>query len=319
MANRFLITGGAGFIGSWLIELIMDAMQDATVVNLDALTYAGHLDNLTAVRSNPRYRFVHGDISDRALVLELMQNADICINVAAQTHVDRSISGPELFVETNITGTSVLLDAARKAGIQRFIQVSTDEVYGSIAGMASFSETDKLNPSSPYSASKASGDLLALSYYKTYGLPVCITRCSNNYGPRQFPEKLIPLFIMNACHNKRLPVYGDGKNKRDWIYVTDHCKAILAVLQHGQPGEIYNIGTGDELDNLSITKTLLSLLDKPEHLIEFVADRPAHDWRYALNTTKIKTTLNWSPEVSFETGLQKTIEWYQHRSSTLAV
>jgi dTDP-glucose 4,6-dehydratase len=308
-SETILVTGGAGFIGSWLVEYLL-GKETCSIITLDALTYAGSRDNLRSVMNHPKHQFVHGDIGDEKLVFSLMQQVDACIHVAAQTHVDRSISGPSLFINTNIVGTGVLLEAARKRGLKKFIQVSTDEVYGSISGTALFKETDRLEPSSPYSASKASSDLLALSYWKTFDLPVCITRCTNNYGPRQFPEKLIPLFILNALHNKPLPVYGNGLNVRDWIHVLDHCKALEQVLHQGEPGEIYHIGSGNEWNNLAITRKILALLDKPEDLIQYVADRPGHDKRYALDCQKTQQQLGWHPEISFDEGLRETVQWY---------
>jgi dTDP-glucose 4,6-dehydratase len=308
--TRVLVTGGAGFIGSWLVRYLLNTHPDWSVVNLDVLDYAGNLDNLTDVDQNPRYSFVHGDIRDKALVTRLMGQVDYCINVAAQTHVDRSISGPETFVSTNVVGTMTLLEAARHANISRFVQISTDEVYGSLGESGLFTEQSPIEPSSPYSSSKAGADLLALSYYRTYGLPVCVTRCSNNYGPNQYPEKLIPYFIMQAQQDKALPVYGDGQNVRDWIYVEDHNRAIDLVLTQGQPGEVYNIGSSNEWNNLDITKALLRHLGKPESLITYVADRLGHDRRYAIDSSKIQTELGWKPLMSFDQGLSQTIQWY---------
>jgi dTDP-glucose 4,6-dehydratase len=308
--TRVLVTGGAGFIGSWLVRYLLNTHPDWSVINLDVLDYAGNLDNLTDVDQNPRYSFVHGDIRDKALVTRLMGQVDYCINVAAQTHVDRSISGPETFVSTNVVGTMTLLEAARHANISRFVQISTDEVYGSLGESGLFTEQSPIEPSSPYSSSKAGADLLALSYYRTYGLPVCVTRCSNNYGPNQYPEKLIPYFIMQAQQDKALPVYGDGQNVRDWIYVEDHNRAIDLVLTKGQPGEVYNIGSSNEWNNLDITKALLRHLGKPESLITYVADRLGHDRRYAIDSTKIQTELGWKPLMSFDQGLSQTIQWY---------
>ena len=308
--QKLLITGGCGFIGSWLIRHLLATCPDIQIINLDLLTYAGLPENLRDVEADSRYRFVHGDIRDEALVIRLMHDVDACINVAAQTHVDRSISGPGTFISTNITGTQVLLEAARQAKISRFVQVSTDEVYGSIEGTACFTESSPLEPSSPYSASKASADLIALSYWKTYGLPVCITRCTNNYGPNQYPEKLIPLFILNACENRPVPVYGDGLNVRDWIHVEDHAAGVATVFQKGKPGEVYNIGGDNERNNLEITRLILSAVGKSESLIQYVDDRLGHDRRYALDCTKIQTELGWRPQKSFETGLQETVRWY---------
>lgn len=315
MAKRILLTGGAGFIGSHLVRYLLGLAAGYQVTNLDALTYAGNLDNLADVAENPqfkdRYRFVQGDIRDEALVRRLMGDADVCINVAAQTHVDRSITGPGIFVQTNVGGTQVLLEAARQTGVEKFIQVSTDEVYGSAPEGGFFEETAPLVASSPYSASKAGADLLAISYYKTFGLPVCITRCTNNYGSYQYPEKLIPFFILKAMRNEPLPVYGDGLNIRDWIHVEDHNRAVARVLEAGTPGEVYNIGADNLLSNLDITRQILSLLGKPQDLITYVADRPGHDRRYALNSQKIQTKLGWKPQRHFAQSLQETVQWYQ--------
>jgi dTDP-glucose 4,6-dehydratase len=308
--TRVLVTGGAGFIGSWLVKHLLHTHADWSVINLDALDYAGNLDNLADVAQHPRYEFVHGDIRDTALVNTLMPRVDICVNVAAQTHVDRSITGPETFVTTNVVGTMTLLEAARQAGIQKFIQVSTDEVYGSLGPSGLFTETSPLDPSSPYSSSKAGGDLLAMSYYRTYGLPVCITRCSNNYGPNQYPEKLIPLFILRASKNQPLPVYGDGQNVRDWIYVEDHNRAIDAVITRGTPGDVYNIGSSNEWNNLAITQEILRQLNKPDSLITYVDDRLGHDRRYAIDSRKIQQQLGWAPSMPFDQGLALTIQWY---------
>ena len=308
--EKLLITGGSGFIGSWLIRHLLTEYPNVQVTNLDLLTYAGNPDNLRDLDEHPRYRFVQGDIQDEVLINRLMKGMDACINVAAQTHVDRSISGPGVFITTNVLGTQVLLESARNAGVSKFIQVSTDEVYGSIEGTAKFTEESPLEPSSPYSSSKAGADLIALSYWKTYGMPVCITRCTNNYGPNQYPEKLIPLFILNASENKPVPVYGDGLNVRDWIHVKDHAAGVARVLFNGKPGEVYNIGSGNEHNNLEITRLILSILGKPETLIQFVQDRPGHDRRYALDSTKIERELGWKAETSFEAGLRDTVQWY---------
>lgn len=308
--KKLLVTGGSGFIGSWLIRYLLHNAPHVQIVNLDLLTYAGNPENLADVESDPRYRFVHGDICDEALVNELMADVDACINVAAQTHVDRSITGPGVFITTNVLGTQVLLEAARRHGVRKFVQVSTDEVYGSIEGTALFREESHLDPSSPYSASKAAGDLIALSYYKTYGMNVSVTRCSNNYGPNQYPEKLIPLFILNASEDKQVPVYGDGLNVREWIHVEDHSAAVAAVLNDGRPGEVYNIGSGKELNNITITKMILETLGKPETLIKYVTDRPGHDRRYALDSGKIRQELGWEPKKSFEQGMRETVQWY---------
>ena len=309
-----LVTGGCGFIGSGFIRMILAERPGVIVTNLDALTYAGNPENLADVASHPRYRFVHGDIADASLVASLMADTDICINLAAQTHVDRSITGPQIFTQTNIMGTHVLLEAARNANIRQFVQVSTDEVYGSLpleAPDQRFAESDALVPSSPYSASKAAADLLALSYHTTYGLPVCVTRCSNNYGPRQYPEKLLPLFILNLLADRPVPLYGDGLNVRDWIHVEDHNRALLAVAERGQPGRIYNIGADCERSNLAITRHLLTHLGKPDTLIQYVTDRPGHDRRYAIDSSRIQQELGWQPAVAFESGLSATVQWYQ--------
>jgi dTDP-glucose 4,6-dehydratase len=308
--KRVLVTGGAGFIGSWLIKHLLRTHPDWSVVNLDVLDYAGNLDNLSTVDHLPNYQFVHGDIRDADLVNRLMGNMDVCLNVAAQTHVDRSIAGPEAFVSTNVMGTMTLLEAARQAGIEKFVQISTDEVYGSLGPTGLFTEETPLDPSSPYSSSKAGADLLALSYHRTYGLPVCITRCSNNYGPNQYPEKLIPFFIMQASQNQPVPVYGDGKNVRDWIYVEDHNRAIEAVLLKGEPGQVYNIGASNEWSNLDITHAVLDHLNKPRTLIKYVEDRLGHDRRYAIDSHKTQTQLGWAPQKSFKQGLAETIDWY---------
>lgn len=309
--QKLLVTGGSGFIGSWLIRHLLAEHPQIQIINLDLLTYAGNPDNLKDLEHDPRYRFVQGDIQDEALVKQLMQGVDACINVAAQTHVDRSISGPGVFITTNVVGTQVLLEAARNAGVSKFVQVSTDEVYGSIDGTAQFTEESPLEPSSPYSSSKAGADLIALSYWKTFGMPVCITRCTNNYGPNQYPEKLIPLFILNASEDKSVPVYGDGLNVRDWIHVKDHAAAVAKVLFEGKAGEVYNIGSGNEHNNLQITKLILEILGKPESLIKYVEDRPGHDRRYALDSSKIERELGWKAETSFEAGLRETVRWYQ--------
>ena len=308
--QKILVTGGSGFIGSWLIRYLLAEYPDVQITNLDLLTYAGNPDNLQDVETNPRYCFVQGDICDEVLVNQLMRGMDACVNVAAQTHVDRSISGPGVFITTNVLGTQVLLEAARNANVGKFVQVSTDEVYGSIEGTDKFTEESPLDPSSPYSSSKAGADLIALSYYRTYGMPVCITRCTNNYGPNQYPEKLIPLFILNASGNKPVPVYGDGLNVREWIHVEDHSAGVAAVLMQGKPGEVYNIGSGNEQNNLDITRQILSILGRPESLIKFVTDRPGHDRRYAINSDKITRELGWKTRIPFEQGLRETVRWY---------
>ncbi len=306
--KRYLVTGGAGFIGSNFIHYLLKKYDDIAVTNLDKLTYAGNLDNLKDVENDPRYRFVKGDICNADLVEPLVKEADIVVNFAAESHVDRSIGKPDDFIQTDIFGTFVLLEAARQFGLERFVQISTDEVYGSTLG-ESFKETDPLMPSSPYSASKAGADRLAFSYFVTYQLPVVITRCSNNFGPYQFPEKLIPLFVTNAIEKKKLPIYGDGQNIRDWIYVDDHCSAIDLVTQKGENGEVYNIGAGNEKTNLEITKYILNKLGKSTDLMVFVQDRLGHDRRYSLNWEKIKA-LGWQPARTFEEAMDQTIDWY---------
>lgn len=306
--KTFLVTGGAGFIGSNFIRYLLKKYRDVKIINLDKLTYAGNPDNLRDVENDPRYEFIKGDICDENLVHKIMPRVDVVVNFAAESHVDRSIGAPDEFIKTDIFGAFVLLEAARKNKIERFIQISTDEVYGSIEN-GSFKETDTLMPSSPYSASKAGADRLAYSYFVTYNLPVQITRCSNNFGPYHYPEKLIPLFITNALENKPLPVYGDGKNVRDWIYVEDHCEAIDFIYQHGKVGEVYNIGGGNEKTNLEITEYILKKLEKPKELITFVPDRLGHDRRYSLDCSKLHK-LGWRPKHKFEEALDKTIQWY---------
>jgi dTDP-glucose 4,6-dehydratase len=304
---RLLITGGAGFIGSNFVHYVLEE-TDHEVVTLDALTYAGTKSNLDGVLDAPRHEFVEGDIRDRALVADLVADTDVVVNFAAESHVDRSIESTEPFVSTNVQGTQTLLDAARAAEIDRFVQISTDEVYGEIEE-GTFSETDLLEPRNPYAATKAGADLLALSYYTTYDLPVVVTRSSNNYGPRQHPEKLVPKFITNATRGESLPVYGDGSNVREWTYVRDNCRAVDLVLREGSPGSIYNIGSGEELRNIDVTRRILAAVDASEDLIEFVEDRPGHDQRYALETDRIEA-LGWEPEWSFDEGLERTVEYY---------
>lgn len=308
---RLLVTGGAGFIGSNFILYMLKTYSGWHIVNLDALTYAGNLENLKSVEQQPNYRFVKGSITDYDLVESIAQQGlDGIINFAAESHVDRSIEDPGVFVETNIKGTQTLLEVARKYQVGRFLQVSTDEVYGSLGDSGYFTETTPLAPNSPYAASKAGADLLVRAYHATFGLDVVITRCSNNYGPYQFPEKLIPLIISNAIEDKRLPVYGDGLNIRDWLHVTDHCAAIALAFIKGKMGEVYNVGGNNERSNIEIVKNILNLLAKPESLINYVKDRLGHDRRYALDAGKIKTELGWQPQYSFDTGLKETIEWY---------
>ncbi len=312
---KLLVTGGAGFIGSNFIYYIQKTHPDYEIVNLDLLTYAGNLDSLKEAEASPNYRFVHGDIADSALVNALFEKEhfDMVINFAAESHVDRAVLNPSVFIRTNVLGTQVLLDAARTYGVARFHQVSTDEVYGDLPldrPDLFFTETTPLHTSSPYSAAKAGADLLVLAYHRTFGLPVTISRCSNNYGPYQFPEKLIPLMILRSLKDEALPVYGNGLNVRDWLFVDDHCAAIDLILHKGTVGEIYNIGGHNERTNLHVVKTILQTLGKPESLISFVTDRPGHDRRYAIDPTKISTELGWLPTVSFENGIRDTIEWY---------
>ena len=318
---NFLVTGGAGFIGSAFIRLLLqDSSRGFSVVNLDKLTYAGNLENLAGIAHDPRYRFVHGDIADAELVGGLIGEVrpDVIVNFAAESHVDRSILSPLAAFETNLRGTFTLLEAARAHKVRRFVHVSTDEVYGSIDPPQEADENFPLRPSSPYSASKAGSDLLALSYFVTYKVPVMVTRASNNYGPYQFPEKLIPLMISNAMEDQPLPIYGDGMQIRDWLYVDDHCRAILAVAQHGRDGEIYNIGGSRALPNIEVVKTLLAALEKPESLMKTVTDRPGHDRRYALSSAKVMRETGWRPEVPFEEGIRATIEWYRSNPEWIA-
>ena len=309
MAN-ILVTGGAGFIGSNFVRYMVEKYSDYHIINLDALTYCGNLENLKDIEDKDNYTFVKGDIRDKAIVDELVEKSDYVINFAAESHVDRSIADPEIFIKSNVLGTQVLLNAAKEHGVEKYIQISTDEVYGTLGKTGYFTEDTPLQPNSPYSASKAGGDLIARAYYETFGLPVNITRCSNNYGPYQFPEKLIPLMISNALEDKKLPVYGDGKNVRDWLHVHDHCSAIDLVLHDAKPGDVYNIGGNNEKQNIEIVKLILSELDRDESLIEFVTDRLGHDRRYAIDSTKIQEELSWSPEYTFEVGIRKTIQWY---------
>lgn len=308
---RILVTGGAGFIGSCFIRQQVETHPDDPITNLDLLTYAGNLENLAAVPEGSGYQFVKGDIRDAALVARLMKDHDAVVNFAAESHVDRSILDSAESFETNVRGTLVLLDAARAAGIERFLQVSTDEVYGDMAPDRFAVETSPLRPSSPYAASKAAAEMLVMAYQHTYGVPALITRASNNYGPFQFPEKFMPLMITNAMESKKLPVYGDGRQERDWIHVEDHCRGIDAVLRRGRIGEAYNIGAGTPRANLDVLRVLLQLAGKDDSLIEYVKDRPGHDRRYALHCDKISGELGWTPQESFEQGIRKTVEWYQ--------
>jgi len=318
--KRILVTGGAGFIGSNFIRMVLTEHPDCFVVNLDKLTYAGNLENLAEFCHSDRYRFVNGDICDGALVGKTIDEhgLEAIVNFAAETHVDRSLTGPKVFIETNVTGTLCLLEAARDKKLERFLQVSTDEVYGSLGAQGQFTEQSPLSPNSPYSASKAAADHLVRAFGHTWGLKYNITRCSNNYGPYQFPEKLIPLMIHNALHNKELPVYGDGLQVRDWLYVYDHCTAIWRVLEQGTPGEVYNIGGCNEKANLEVVNIILSRLGKPASLIRHVTDRPGHDRRYAIDAGKIMRTLGWKPSVTFEQGIARTIDWYLSNSPWLA-
>lgn len=317
---KWLVTGGAGFIGSAFVRLALQEAWADRIVNLDKLAYAGNLENLASVERDPRHRFVHGDIGDRRLVQSLLEEErpDAIVHFAAESHVDRSILGPEAFIETNVRGTFSLLEAARAAGAGRFLHVSTDEVYGSIAEPDEADETWPLRPSSPYSASKAASDLLALSWWTTFRLPVIVTRASNNYGPYQFPEKLIPLMISNAMEDKPLPIYGDGMQVRDWLYVDDHCRAIRAALEKGAPGEIYNIGGSRALPNRSVVEMILDALGKPRSLMTSVADRPGHDRRYAITAGKLERASGWRPLVPFEEGLSRTIRWYRDNAGWVA-
>jgi dTDP-glucose 4,6-dehydratase len=318
--KNILVTGGAGFIGSNFVRMVLVEHPDCRVVNLDKLTYAGNLESLTDVLDNSRHRFVHGDICNGPLVEKIIDDCciDAIVNFAAESHVDRSIAGPKIFIETNVTGTLTLLQAARDKKLERFIQVSTDEVYGSLGPQGKFTEQSPLSPNSPYSASKAGADLLVRAFGHTWGVRYNITRCSNNYGPYQFPEKLIPLMINNALHDKELPVYGDGLYVRDWIYVYDHCTAIWQVLEKALPGEVYNIGGCNEKANLEVIEIILSRLRKPRTLIRHVTDRPGHDRRYAIDAGKIMNDLGWTPSVTFEEGIARTIDWYVDNPSWLA-
>ena len=310
--KNILVTGGAGFIGSNFVHFMLNKYPDYSIVNFDTLTYAGNLENLSAIEKNPKYTFVKGDICDRQQVLKAFRDhsIDAVVHFAAESHVDRSITGPAIFVHTNVVGTQVLLDASREVGIERFLHVSTDEVYGSLGATGYFTEETPLHPNSPYSASKASSDMLVLAYEHTFGFPGVVTRCSNNYGPYQFPEKLIPLLIANAVNDKPIPVYGDGSNVRDWLYVEDHCSALDVVLHKGTVGGVYNIGGHNEWKNIDIVKLVLKEIGKPESLITYVKDRPGHDKRYAIDAAKIKNELGWVPAYQFENGIKKTIQWY---------
>jgi len=309
---RLLVTGGAGFIGSNFVRFILEQHRDCHVVNLDKLTYAGNLENLSGLEQDPRHEFIQGDICDPECVGTILKRgADAVVNFAAESHVDRSILHSAEFVRTNIVGTLNLIECCRKNRVERFIQISTDEVYGSLGALGAFTELSPIAPNSPYAASKASADLLVRSYCHTHGFPGVITRCSNNYGPYQFPEKLIPLLISNAMADMPLPIYGDGMNVRDWIHVRDHCAAVDAVLHYGKEGEVYNVGARQELPNLEVVRRILKALNKDESLIRYVEDRPGHDRRYAIDSSKLETALNWRPQTTFDAGLRDTIEWYR--------
>jgi dTDP-glucose 4,6-dehydratase len=308
---KLLITGGAGFIGSNFIRHLLLAQEDVEVINFDKLTYSGNLENLADLADNRRYRFIRGDVADPRAIAEVASAVDAIVNFAAETHVDRSIEDPSPFLHSNVTGTLTLLEAVRKLRVKLFIQISTDEVYGSAGPKDSFTEEQVLDPRSPYSASKAAADHLVNAYIHTYGIAAIILRCTNNYGLYQFPEKLIPLMIANALEGNPLPVYGDGMQERDWLYVEDYCRAIACVLKNGKAGEIYNVSSGSPTPNLVVIKTILKMLGKPESLIHFVTDRPGHDRRYSLDSSKIRRELGWKPELQFEDGIRRTVDWYQ--------
>ena len=307
---KVLVTGGLGFIGSNLIRFILDNYRDIDIINVDNMSYGSNPNNLRDVESNSRYEFVKGDIRDKGLVNKLIRNVDVVLNVAAETHVDRSISNPRIFIESNTIGVFNILEAARlyNPGV-RIVQVSTDEVYSDILE-GSYTEEDRLRPSSPYSASKAAADLFCLAYHRTYGLDVIVTRCTNNFGPYQFPEKLIPKTIIRASMDMKVPIYGTGKNVRDWLFVLDHCKALAMVMERGRSGEIYNISSGNELENIVLVRKILDMLGKDESLIEFVEDRPGHDLRYSIDSSKIRHELGWKPEYDFDEALEYTVKWY---------
>lgn len=307
---KLLITGGAGFIGSCFVRYMLNKHQDYKIINLDALTYAGNIENLSDVKDDPNYSFVKGNICDKNLIVELTKDVDAIINFAAETHVDNSISNPNIFIETNVVGTLNLLEAAKNNKVERYLQVSTDEVYGSLGKDGYFTERTPISPNSPYSASKASADMLVRAYNKTYNVPTFITRCSNNYGPYQYPEKLIPLFISKLLKGEKIPLYGDGQNVRDWLYVYDHASAIDTVLHRGKTGEVYNVGGHNEKTNIEITKLILENMGKDESMIEYVTDRPGHDRRYAIDNSKISNELGWKPSKTFEEGIKDTINWY---------
>ncbi len=307
---KILITGGAGFIGSCFVRYMLNKHQNYKIINLDALTYAGNIENLSDVKDNPNYSFVKGNICDKNLIVELTKDVDAIINFAAETHVDNSISNPNIFIETNVVGTLNLLEAAKNNKVERYLQVSTDEVYGSLGKDGYFTERTPISPNSPYSASKASADMLVRAYNKTYNVPTLITRCSNNYGPYQYPEKLIPFFISKLLKGEKIPLYGDGQNVRDWLYVYDHASAIDTVLHKGKTGEVYNVGGHNEKTNIEITKLILENMGRDESMIEYVKDRPGHDRRYAIDNSKITNELGWKPSKTFEEGIKDTINWY---------
>lgn len=315
MKKKILVTGGAGFIGGNFVHYMVNKYPEYMIVNLDALTYAGNLETLKPIEDKPNYKFVKGDIADREFIFSLFEEEkfDIVVNFAAESHVDRSVEDPGIFVKTNVIGTQVLLDVSKEFNVERYHQVSTDEVYGDLPldrPDLFFTEETPLNPSSPYSASKASADFLVQAYHRTFGLPTTISRCSNNYGPYHFPEKLIPLMISRALNDKSLPVYGNGENVRDWLHVEDHCVAIDLIIHKGRVGEVYNVGGHNERSNLEVVKTILKALDKPESLISYVTDRPGHDLRYAIDPDKLENELGWKPKYNFDTGIAMTIEWY---------
>jgi dTDP-glucose 4,6-dehydratase len=312
---KILVTGGAGFIGSSFIRYVLRTRTDIEIVNFDKLTYAGNLRNLEDVALDARYAFVRGDIAEPSHVAAVFKEhcPEVVVNFAAETHVDRSIEDTMPFLRTNVVGTQCLLEHARRSGVSKFIQISTDEVYGSLGAEGAFREDSPIDPSSPYSASKACADFWALSYFKTYGFPVLVTRCSNNFGPYQFPEKLIPVLVMNAMEGRSLPIYGDGLNVREWIFADEHSRAVLMALDRGQPGQVYNIGSGDEKTNLEVVREVLRIMAKPESLIQFVKDRPGHDRRYAIDCSKIRREWGWTSAVDFSTALGETIAWYQSR------
>ncbi|KZX11486.1 dTDP-glucose 4,6-dehydratase [Methanobrevibacter filiformis] len=308
---KIVVTGGAGFIGSNFLNYMLNKYPNYEIINIDSLTYCGNLENLKDIEDNPNYTFAKGDIRDTEFVNSVIDDTvDHVINFAAESHVDRSIENPKIFIESNIIGTQTLLESSKKSNIKKYVQISTDEVYGTLGSTGYFTETTPLAANSPYSSSKAGADLLVRAYHETYDLPINITRCSNNYGPYQFPEKLIPLMINNALNNKQLPVYGDGKNVRDWLHVYDHCSAIDRVLHKGKIGEVYNIGGNNEKENIEIVKLILKYLDKSESLINYVEDRLGHDRRYAIDSSKIQKELGWKPKYTFEVGIEETIDWY---------